>query len=65
MFVVKSCRKCAAKASPRPLFIFGKINQRKHCMEEIIFKIRYFERQLPKRFNKVNFTFSFKPTPFY
>ena len=32
-------------------------------MQEIILKIRYFERGLTKTFKKVNFNFSFQPVP--
>ena len=46
----KSCRKWAPKPSPRPLFYFGC-----HCMQEILLKIRYFERALSKTFKKVFF----------
>ena len=42
IFMDKSCKKCAPKASPRPLFNFG--NHISHCMQEILLKIRYFER---------------------
>ena len=37
---------CAEKASPRPHFNFGIIYQNSHCMQEILLKIRYFERGL-------------------
>ena len=33
-------------------------------MQEIILKIGYFERELPKSIKKVNFIFSSKPSPF-
>ena len=33
-------------------------------MQEILLKIRYFERRLSKGLKKVNFIFSFKPSPF-
>ena len=33
-------------------------------MQEILFKIRYFERGLSKSLKKVNFIFSFEPSPF-
>ena len=33
-------------------------------MQEIISKIRLFERELPKNIEKVNFIFSSKPSPF-
>ena len=45
----KSCRKCAPKARPRPLFYFGK--QPKTAikkLQEIILKIRYSESGLSK-----------------
>ena len=57
-FVEKSCRKQAPKASPRPLFKFGKYPQNNHCMQEIVLKIRYFERRFSKSLKKLNFTFS-------
>ena len=34
-------------------------------MQEILLKMRYFERVLSKTFTKVNFIFSFEPNPFY
>ena len=37
-----SCRKCAPKASPRPLFNFWEITQNSHCMQEILLEIRYY-----------------------
>ena len=60
----KSCTKCAPKASPRPLFTSGLVSQNSHYMQEIILKIRYFERELPKKRQKVNFIFSSRPSPF-
>ena len=33
-------------------------------MEEIHLKIRYYERELSKSLKKVNFIFSFEPSPF-
>ena len=33
-------------------------------MQEIRLKIRYFEKGLSKTFKKVNFDFSFEPSPF-
>ena len=47
---------CAPKASPRPLFN-PNITQNSHCMQEILFKIRYFERELSKSLKKVNLIF--------
>ena len=60
----KSCRKYAPKASPRSLFNFGKITQNSHCMQELLLKIRYFERGLSKGLKKVNFIFLLSPVPF-
>ena len=39
--------------------------QSSHCTQEILLKIRYFERGLSKTLEKVNFIFSFEPSPFY
>ena len=33
-------------------------------MQEVVLKIRYFEKGLPKSFKKVNFIFSPNPVPF-
>ena len=33
-------------------------------MQEILLKIRYFDRGLSKSLKKVNFIFSFEPSPF-
>ena len=33
-------------------------------MQEILLKIRYFERELSKSLKRVNFIFSFEPSPF-
>ena len=57
--IEKSCRKCAAKASPRPLYNFGSC-----CMQEIILKVRYFETGLSKSLKKGNLIFSFESNPF-
>ena len=35
-----------------------------YCMQEILLKIRYFQRGLSKSLKKVNFIFSFEPSPF-
>ena len=44
------------KLVPDPFLIF--VNNRKcHCMQEIVLKIRYFERGLSKNLKKVNFIF--------
>ena len=34
-------------------------------MQEIILKIRYFERELPKNVKKINFIFSSEPVIYY
>ena len=53
----KSCRKCAAKASPRPLLILvNNPKQRLHA-------IKCFERELSKSLKNFNFIFSFEPSP--
>ena len=51
------------KLAPDPLLILLK-TQNSHCMQEIYFKIRYFELGLSKSLKKVNFIFSFKPSLF-
>ena len=57
----KSCRKCALKASSRPVFYFGK--QPKTAIDaRNYFKNRV--RALLKTFKKINFIFCFKPSPF-
>ena len=63
IFMEKSCKKCAPKVSPRPLYNWS-ITQKSHCMQEILLKVRYFERGLSKRLKKGNFIFSFDPVPF-
>ena len=56
IFMEKSCRKCAPKASPRRLFLFW------WTIEIFIAcnKLKYFERGLSKTFKKVNFYFFFQ-----
>ena len=49
----KSYRRYAPKASPG-----------QHYMQKILLKIRYFEIGLSKSLKKVNFIFSFAPSPF-
>ena len=46
---------------PGPYFNFG-INS--HYMQEILLKIKHFERGLSKSLKKVNFIFSLQPSPF-
>ena len=53
----KSFRYYAPKASPRLHSNFCRINQNSHCMQEIVLKIRYFERGLRKVLKKVNLIF--------
>ena len=60
----KSCRKCARKVSPRPLFNFGKKKQDCNYMHKSLLKKRCFERGLSKNLYKVDFIFSFEPSPF-
>ena len=52
------------KRQPRPLFNFAKKNKNSHCTQEILLKIKYFERGLSKSLEKVKFIFSFEPSPF-
>ena len=67
----RSCRKCAdplcsenVQLVPDPFLILVN-NPNSHCMQEILLKIRYFERGLSKSLKKkVNFIFSFEPSPF-
>ena len=49
----KSCRNCASKASPRPLFYFGK--QPKQPLHA---------RNSSRKTKKVKFIFSFEPSPY-
>ena len=63
IFIYKSCRKCAEKASLRPLYnLVNNLKQPLHA--KIILKVKYFERGLSKSLKKGNFIFSFKPSPF-
>ena len=40
------------------------MTQNSHCTQEIIFKMWYFEKGLRKSLTKINFIFSFEPSPF-
>ena len=60
----KSYQKFAPKGSPRPLFYFGKQTKIAIACMKFFLKIRYFERALSKTFKKVNFIYSFEPSPF-
>ena len=51
------------KLVPNPFLILVK-NTKSHCMVEIPLKIRYFQRGLSKSLKKLNFIFSFEPSPF-
>ena len=60
----KSCRICAPKASPTPIFIL--VNGPKQPLHaRNCLKIWYFERELSKTLKKVNFIFSFESGPFW
>ena len=48
------------RARPRPFFMLGN----KPKQPQILLKLRYFERGLSKTFQKVNFIFSYEPSPF-
>ena len=65
IFVEKSCKKCAAKVSTRPLYNFSKyITQNSDSMQEILLKVRYFERELSKTLKEGNLFFLSNPAPF-
>ena len=58
----KSCRKSAPKASPRPLFNFGKWpNAAIACKK--LFENKILKEDYQKAFKKLTF-FSFKPSPY-
>ena len=60
IFVEKSCKKCAAKVSPRPLYNFSKyITQNRDWMQEILLKENY-----QKPLKKVTLFFLSNPAPF-
>ena len=62
IFIEKSCRKCALKLAPDPFLIL--LNNPKQCTQEILLKVKYFERGLSKSSLKVNFIFFSNPVPF-
>ena len=64
IFMEKSCRNYAPKASPRTLLNFDTINQNSHRMQEIVLKIRYFERGLSKSHKKLTLIFLSNPISF-
>ena len=56
---------CAPKSGPGSLYNISKYPPREQCMQETRFKIRQFERVLPKNLKRVNLlVFSFIPSPF-
>ena len=58
-----SYRKCAPKASPRPVLIFvNNLNQPLHARNSL--KIRYFEGGLSKKNRKLTLYFPANPVPF-
>ena len=59
----KSGRKCATKASFKPLFYFG-ITQNNPCIQEIILKIRYCGRGYQKALKRLTLFFLMSPVPF-
>ena len=62
--VEKVCRKCALKASLRPLFDFRKwCNHPMHASNSL--KIKYFERDYKRKLKKVCLLFAFEPNSFY
>ena len=59
----KPCRKVKQKLVPDPFIILvNKPKQSLYAMNS--FKIKYFESRLSGSFEKVDFIFSFKPSPF-
>ena len=57
----KSCRQHAQKAIPRSLVLFWQITQN---IQEILLKVRYFERGSSKSLKKLKSIFSYEPSPF-
>ena len=64
IFLEKSCRKWAPKASATTPFYFGKQPKTAIACKKILLKIRYFERGLSKPFKKLTIFFLFEPSPF-
>ena len=58
----KSCKKCATKAGPKPLFYFD-ITQKNHYMQKILLKIRYGRRS-QKALKMLTLLFLANPVPF-
>ena len=59
----KSCRKCAPKASPRPLFYFGKQPKTAIACKKFFQKQDILKGDYQKSFKKVNFIFSLESSP--
>ena len=57
----KSCRKFAPKASPRPV-LTNNLKQPLHAKNS--FKNKILWEGIIKNLDKVNFSFSFQPSPF-
>ena len=57
----KSCRKFAPKASPRPILTN---NPKQPLHAKNYFKNKILLEGIIKNLDKVNFSFSFKPSPF-
>ena len=60
----KSCRKCAPKASPRPLFYFGKQHKTAIACKKFFWKQDILKGGYQKPVKKVNFVFSFQTSSF-
>ena len=63
IFMEKSYRICATKASPKTLFYFG-IIQNNHCMQETFLEIRYYGTVYQKALIKLTLFFLANSVPF-
>ena len=63
-FHEKIIQKMCMKSLSQTLLLFQQITHNNYCMQEILLKIRYFEKGLLKNLEKVNFSFCFEPSPF-
>ena len=63
-FLWESCRKCAPKPSPRPIFNFCQITQNSHFMQEILLKISILKGDYQKALKKWALFFLSNPVPF-
>ena len=59
----KWCWKCASKASPRPLFYFGKQPKKAISCKKFFLRIRYFERDYQKPVKRLTLFFLLNPLP--